>query len=239
MPGHLIEGRWEAQTNAATNEQIRRVRAQGDDVPPRRSTPGGEHPPEPGRYHLYVSYACPWAHRTLIFRKLKGLESMIGVSVVHWLMGDDGWTFADGPGVIPDTVNGAQKLWQLYVKRQARLYRPRHGAGALGQDERGPSSTTRAPRSSASSTRPSTRIGAAPGDYYPQALRPQIDALNARIYETVNNGVYRCGFASTQSAYDEAVAALFATLDDLEARLAERRVPARRPRRPRPTGGCS
>jgi putative glutathione S-transferase len=219
MPGHLIDGRWEAQTSAATNDKGGAFQRKASAF---RATiaPGGEHPPEPGRYHLYVSYACPWAHRTLIFRKLKGLESLIGVSVVHWLMGDDGWTFADGPGVIPDTVNGFRELWRVYVKAKpdysGKVTVPvlwDKTAGTIVNNES--SEIIRIFNSAFDSH------GAAPGDYYPLPLRPQIDALNARIYDTVNNGVYRCGFASSQSAYDEAVAALFATLDDLEARLAE------------------
>jgi putative glutathione S-transferase len=177
---------------------------------------------EAGRYHLYVSYACPWAHRTLIFRQLKGLEAMIGVSVVHWLMGDDGWTFASGPGVIPDTVNAASKLYEIYQRAQAD-YTGRVTVPVLWDKSR----ATIVSNESADIIRMFNSafdgLGATPGDYYPADLRSEIDALNAKIYDTVNNGVYRCGFASTQEAYDEAVAGLFATLDALEARLGHSR----------------
>jgi putative glutathione S-transferase len=221
MPGHLVDGRWEAQTTAATNSPKGAFERKPTTFR-ERIEPGGKYPPEKGRYHLYVSLACPWAHRTLIFRKLKGLEEMIGVSVVHWLMGDNGWTFADGPGVIPDTVNGAGKLWELYVRAKpdftGRVTVPVLWDKKLGTIVNNESSEIIRIFNSAFDP-----LGAKPGDYYPQTLRPEIDALNARIYETVNNGVYRCGFATTQAAYDEAVAALFATLDDLEARLSTRR----------------
>jgi putative glutathione S-transferase len=173
---------------------------------------------EAGRYHLYVSYACPWAHRTLIFRKLKGLEGMVGVSIVHWLLGDDGWTFADGPGVVPDDVNGASKLYEIY-QRGKPDYTGRVTVPVLWDKQRG----TIVSNESADIIRMFNSafdgLGAKAGDYYPAALRGEIDKLNAVVYETVNNGVYRCGFASTQEAYDEAVSALFATLDGLESRL--------------------
>jgi putative glutathione S-transferase len=219
MPGQLVDGRWETQNTAASNDTRgafqRKATSFRDWI-----TPDGEggFRAEAGRYHLYVSLACPWAHRTLIFRKLKGLEGMIGLSVVHWLMGDDGWTFASGPGVIPDTVNGASKLYEVYQRAKAD-YTGRVTVPVLWDKQR----ATIVSNESADIIRMFNSafdgIGATPGDYYPAALRGEIDALNAVIYETVNNGVYRCGFASTQAAYDEAVAGLFATLDDLEARL--------------------
>jgi putative glutathione S-transferase len=221
MAGQLIDGRWETQSAPATHNKSGAFE--------RKPTtfrnwiaPGGEFPPVAGRYHLYVSYACPWAHRTLIFRKLKGLESMIGVSVVNWLMGEEGWTFADGPGVIPDTVNGAQKLYEIYLRAKSD-YTGRVTVPVLWDKQRGAIVSNESADIIRMFNSAFDGLGAAPGDYYPAPLRPEIDALNARIYETVNNGVYRCGFAATQSAYDEAVAALFATLDDLEARLAGRR----------------
>ena len=221
MPGHLVQGRWEAQTTAATNNSKGSFERKATTFRGRIEA-GGRHPPERGRYHLYVSLACPWAHRTLILRKLKALEDFVGLSVVHWLMGDDGWTFAEGPGVIADSVNGASKLWELYVRAEpdytGRVTVPVLWDKALGTIVNNESAEIVRIFNSAFDA-----VGAAPGDYYPQALRPEIDALNARIYETVNNGVYRCGFASTQGAYDEAVAALFATLDELDARLATRR----------------
>jgi len=177
---------------------------------------------EPGRYHLYVSLACPWAHRTLIFRKLKGLEAMIDVSVVNWFMGDNGWTFHPAPGVVADNVNHAEFLYQIYLAAK-RDYTGRVSVPVLWDKQ------TRQIVNNESSdiirmfNSAFDGIGAKPGDYYPAALREEIDALNARIYPTVNNGVYRCGFARSQEAYDEAVVALFATLDEMERRLATRR----------------
>jgi len=173
---------------------------------------------EPGRYHLYVSYACPWAHRTLIFRKIKGLEPMIGVSVVNWLMGDDGWTFTPARGVIADNVNGADKLYEVYVRAKAD-YTGRVTVPVLWDKQTGAIVSNESADIIRMFNSAFDAVGAEPGDYYPQDLRPEIDEINARVYSTVNNGVYRCGFAATQPAYDEAVGALFATLDFLEARL--------------------
>ena len=177
---------------------------------------------EPGRYHLYVSLACPWAHRTLIFRKLKGLEGMIGVSVVNWHMGANGWTFAPGPGVIPDSVNGVTCLYELYTRSKGD-YSGRVSVPVLWDKQSGRIVSNESSEIIRMFNSAFDGVGAKPGDFYPAELRAEIDALNARIYATVNNGVYRCGFASTQAAYEEAAAALFATLDDLEARLSTRR----------------
>lgn len=176
----------------------------------------------PGRYHLYVSLACPWAHRCLILRRLKGLESMISHSVVHWFMGEDGWTFAPGDGVIADPVAGAEFLHQIYTRADP-LYSGRVTVPVLWDLER----DTIVSNESAEIIRMFNSgfdgVGAAPGDYYPAPLRDGIDTLNARIYTTLNNGVYKAGFATTQEAYEEAVHPLFDTLDWLEARLTSRR----------------
>jgi len=177
---------------------------------------------EAGRYHLYVSLACPWAHRTLILRKLKGLEGMIGVSVVNWLMREDGWTFAPGRGVVGDPVRGAQKLYELYVASRPR-YTGRVSVPILFDKTRGEIVSNESADIIRMFNSAFDAIGAASGDYYPADLRAEIDAINARIYATVNNGVYRSGFASTQPAYEAAATALFETLDMLEARLARQR----------------
>ena len=177
---------------------------------------------ERGRYHLYVSLACPWAHRTVIFRRLKGLEDAIGLAVVHWLSREHGWTFDPAPGVIPDTVNGARYLHEVYTKASPR-YSGRVTVPVLWDKVRGTIVNNESSEIIRMFNSAFDGVGATPGDYYPAELRPEIDAINARIYETVNNGVYRCGFATSQAAYDEAVGPLFATLDWLEARLATRR----------------
>jgi len=177
---------------------------------------------ERGRYHLYVSYFCPWAHRTLIMRELKGLTEMVGLSVTHWLMRENGITFAEGPGVEPDPLMGARYLYEIY-RAAAPDYSGRVTVPVLWDKE----IKTIVSNESAEIIRTFNSafdgIGAARGDYYPQDLRDEIDGLNARIYDTVNNGVYKAGFATTQKAYEEAVVPLFETLDWLEARLARQR----------------
>jgi glutathionyl-hydroquinone reductase len=177
---------------------------------------------EPGRYHLYVSLACPWAHRTLIMCALKGLEDLISVSVVNWLMRESGWTFADGPGVVPDAVNHAQYLHQVYTTADPH-YSGRVTVPVLWDKER----RTIVNNESADIIRMLNSafdgVGARPGDYYPEPLRGEIEAINARVYDTVNNGVYKAGFATTQAAYEEAIGPLFATLDWLEQHLSVRR----------------
>lgn len=178
---------------------------------------------EPGRYHLYVSYACPWAHRTLIYRSLKGLEDAIGVSVVHWLMRENGWTFQpDEDGVVGDDLFGSKYLYEIYLKA-APGYSGRVTVPVLWDKK---TETIVSNESSEIIRMFNTAFddaGAKAGDYYPEPLRAEIDKLNERIYATVNNGVYRAGFATTQDAYEEAVAPLFDTLDMLETRLASQR----------------
>jgi putative glutathione S-transferase len=177
---------------------------------------------EPGRYHLYVSHACPWANRTMIFRALKGLEPMIGVSVTHWLMAENGWTFAPGDGVMPDTVNGVSYLHQLYTLANA-TYSGRATVPVLWDKQRSTIVNNESSEIIRMLNSAFDGIGAKPGDYYPVPLRDEIDRLNARIYDTVNNGVYRAGFATAQEAYEAAVGPLFETLDWLEQRLQDRR----------------
>jgi putative glutathione S-transferase len=177
---------------------------------------------EAGRYHLYVSYACPWAHRTLIFRALKGLEDVISVSVVNWFMGEDGWTFEPADGVVPDDVNHAEFLRQVYTSAMSD-YTGRVTVPVLWDKKRNTIVSNESSEIIRMFNSAFDGLGATPADLYPDALREEIDALNERIYDTVNNGVYKAGFATTQEAYEEAVVALFDTLDWLEERLATRR----------------
>jgi putative glutathione S-transferase len=177
---------------------------------------------EAGRYHLYVSLACPWAHRTLIMRALKGLEDTISVSVVHWLMLERGWTFADGPGVIADTINHAAFLHQIYTLADPR-YTGRATVPVLWDKRRRTIVNNESSEIIRMLNSAFDAIGAKPGDYYPQTRRSDIDAVNARIYETLNNGVYKAGFATTQAAYEEAIGPLFETLGWLDQQLASRR----------------
>jgi glutathionyl-hydroquinone reductase len=182
----------------------------------------GPFPAEAGRYRLYVSLACPWAHRTLIFRALKGLGDMIPVSVTHWHMGEQGWGFEDAPGVVPDPVFGARHLHEVYSQASP---------GFTGRVTVPVLLDTHTRRIVNNESAEIIRIlndafdgiGATPGDYAPPDLLPEIEAVNARIYETLNNGVYRCGFARTQAAYDAAILPLFETLDWLEDRLSRQR----------------
>ncbi len=177
---------------------------------------------EAGRYHLYVSYACPWAHRTLIFRALKGLEDMIPVSVVSHFMGVDGWTFAPGEGVVPDSVNGKELLRDVYLASDPK-FTGRVTVPILWDKQRNCIVNNESSEIIRMFNSAFDGLGAIEGDYYPEELRGEIDQVNARVYETVNNGVYRSGFAGSQGAYDKAVRQLFDTLDWLEARLTTQR----------------
>lgn len=177
---------------------------------------------EPGRYHLYVSLACPWAHRALIFRALKGLEDAISVSTVHWFMGDRGWTFEPGDGVVPDAVNDANYLYEVYTAALSD-YSGRVTVPLLWDKQQNTIVSNESSEIIRMFNSAFDEVGATPGDYYPEALRGEIDELNERIYEPVNNGVYNCGFATTQEAYREAVGPLFEALDFLDDRLASRR----------------
>ncbi len=175
---------------------------------------------EPGRYHLYVSLACPWAHRTLIMRALKGLDSMIGLSVVNWLMREDGWTFAPGRGVVAVPIHGAKFLRDIYRASEpqftGRVTVPVLWDKTTGRIVNNESADILRMFGTAFDA-----VGAAPGDLYPEPLRTEIDAANARVYDTVNNGVYKAGFATTQEAYEAAIGPLFDSLDWLESVLAE------------------
>jgi putative glutathione S-transferase len=177
---------------------------------------------EPDRYHLYVSYACPWAHRTLIFRKLKRLESIISVDVVHPHMSESGWEFGGFPGATNDSVNEAHFLYENYLRA-----RPDYTGIVTVPVLWDKQQQTLVNNESSEIIRMLNSAfdawGDATVDFYPSHLRAAIDAVNADIYENVNNGVYRAGFATTQCAYENAFHHLFAALDRLEQRLAGQR----------------
>ena len=177
---------------------------------------------EADRYHLYVSLACPWAHRTLIFRQLKGLEDMISVSIVHWFMGEDGWTFAQDDGVIADSINQAKFMHQVYTSADSD-YSGRVTVPVLWDKYKNTIVSNESSEIIRMLNSGFDDIGALPEDYYPENLRNEIDTVNERIYHTLNNGVYKSGFATTQAAYEEAVLPLFETLDWLEQRLNQQR----------------
>ena len=177
---------------------------------------------EPGRYHLYVSLACPWAHRTLIFRKLKKLEQVISVSIVHHHMGKDGWTFLEEDGATGDTLYGFDFLHQIYTRADPN-YSGRVTVPVLWDKQE----QTIVSNESAEIIRMLNSAfdewGDASLDFYPASLRSQIDEINALVYSNINNGVYRAGFATTQEAYEEAFDDLFSTLDHIEERLSRQR----------------
>jgi len=219
--GHLENGKWREGRDARTvsGEFIRRDSQFRD-----RVTADGSSgfPAEKGRYHLYVSTACPWAHRTLIFRKLKGLEDAISTSIVDPVIEDQGWAFSDGAGCVPDTVNGFHHLHQVYSKARPD-YTGRVSVPVLWDKKQG---TIVNNESSEIIRMLNSEFEAFTGsreDFYPAPARPEIDAVNRVVYENINNGVYRTGFATTQEAYRRAFDALFATLGEMEARLARAR----------------
>ncbi|HEV3424798.1 MAG TPA: glutathione S-transferase family protein [Paraburkholderia sp.] len=226
--GLLVNGQWQDRwyDTASTGGRFVRkdaafrnwVTADGSAGPSGR----GGFEAEAGRYHLYVSLACPWAHRTLVVRALKGLQEMISVSSVHWLMLEHGWTFADGPGVVPDTINGARLLHQVYTAA-APDYTGRVTVPVLWDKRQATIVSNESSEIIRMLNSAFDGLGAQPGDFFPAALRTQIEEINARVYDTLNNGVYKAGFATTQRAYEEAVTPLFETLDWLDAWLATRR----------------
>jgi len=215
--GLLINGRWHDQwyDTKSTGGRFERPETVFRDW----IEPGGAFPPAKGRYHLYVSLACPWAHRALILRRLKGLEDVISVSVVHPYMGAQGWHFdASYPGATVDPINSCEYLHQVYVKARPD-YTGRVTVPALWDRERG----TIVNNESAEIIRMLNSAfddwGDAGRDYYPEPLRAEIDRVNADVYDRVNNGVYKAGFATAQEAYDEAFGRLFEALDGLDERL--------------------
>lgn len=226
--GLLVDGQWIDQwyDTKASKGRFIRTEAQfrnwitADGSPGPSGTDGFK--AEPGRYHLYVSLACPWANRTLIFRKLKGLEKMISISVVNPLMAEHGWTFIDDEGVIPDPLHQAQYLYQVYQAADAH-YSGRVTVPLLWDKQQNKPVSNESAEIIRMLNSAFDEIGATPGDYYPADLRVDIDRLNQPIYDRVNNGVYKAGFATTQEAYEEAVDELFAELDQLDQRLARQR----------------
>lgn len=226
--GMMINGTWQVQDTTAASEQGRFVRADSgfrnwitSDGSPGPSGEGG-FAAEPGRYHLYVSLACPWAHRTLILRRLKGLEGLISLSIVHPHMGEQGWSFAPAPGTLPDPVGQARYLHEVY-RRARQDYSGKVTVPVLWDRRR----DTIVSNESADIIRMLNStfdgLGATASDYAPADLLPEIDAINAFVYARINNGVYKAGFATDQAVYEEEVSQLFDALDQLELRLGQQR----------------
>lgn len=187
-------------------------------------TKDGEFAPEKDRYHLYVSLACPWANRTLIMRNLKGLQDFVSVSTVHWRMGKESWHFEKDQDSDEDPLFHAKFLYELYRKVDSN-YEENGGVVTvpLLWDKK---TNTVVSNESAEIIRMFNSafddVGALQGDYYPEALRTEIDAMNDRFYHSINNGVYRCGFAKSQEAYNQAYEELFDALDYLETHLQDK-----------------
>jgi putative glutathione S-transferase len=228
--GVMIDGRWTTDEDASklVFENGRWLRPQSSirhwitaDGSPGPTGDGGFEA-EPDRYHLFVSYGCPWAHRTLIFRQLKNLNEKIGISMALPRRSEDGWIFADEPGEHYDDCLGKHALWEVYAESHpgftGRVTVPLLYDKKTGRAVNNESSEIIRMLNSAFAA-----VGASPIDYYPVEHREEIDALNERIYNKLNNGVYRAGFAQTQDAYEEAFDEVFETLDFLDERLADRR----------------
>jgi putative glutathione S-transferase len=226
--GLLIDGTWHDEwldTASTGGRFVRKDSAYRNwvtaDGAPGPSGEGG-FPAEPGRYHLYVSLACPWACRAVMMRTLKGLEDVIGMSVVNWRMLEHGWTFDEAPGVVPDPIVGARYLYEIYTAAEPH-YTGRVTVPVLWDKVRGAIVNNESSEVIRMLGSAFDGLGATPGDYYPESLREEIDEVNARVYADVNNGVYRAGFATCQHAYEEAIGPLFETLDWLEQQLATAR----------------
>jgi putative glutathione S-transferase len=220
MPmGVLINGKWSAEQQLDDHKgRFIRAKTQYHHWVGEAEAP--EFAAEPARYHLYVSYACPWAHRTLITRKLRGLEGVISLSIVDPVIGDDGWYFSDAPGCIPDRVSGARFLREIYLKANTH-YSGRVTVPVLWDRQQ----ETIVNNESREIMRMFDTVfnGSADANFCPAQSRQLIDETIDALYEPINNGVYRAGFAGTQDAYEEAVTELFAALDKWEQHLARQR----------------
>ncbi len=177
---------------------------------------------EAGRYHLYVSLACPWCHRVMIMRRLKKLGKLISVSIVNSVMGEQGWSFAPGRGVVEDIIHNADYLHQVYTAAKPD-YTGRVTVPVLWDRKQNTIVSNESADLMRMFNQAFDACGAAPGDFYPKPLREQIDEVNEIVYHQVNNGVYKAGFATSQKAYEEAVLPLFETLNMLEQRLSQQR----------------
>ena len=226
--GLLIDGQWQDKwydTEVSGGRFVREdagfrnwVTADGRAGP----TGVGGFKAEANRYHLYVSLACPWAHRTTIYRKLKGLEDMISLSVVHPFMGDKGWTFAEGAGVIADPIVNVSYLYEVYVAAKPD-YTGRVTVPILWDKKTNTIVSNESSEIIRMLNSAFDEVGATDVNFLPKALLAEIDTINEFVYSAVNNGVYKAGFATTEAAYKEAVVTLFDALDTLEARLADQR----------------
>jgi glutathionyl-hydroquinone reductase len=216
MSGYLENGQWHDgwyDTQATQGEFVRSESGFRNWV---TADGSGDYPAEAGRYHLYVSLACPWAHRTLIARALKKLEAAVPVSIVEPVMSDQGWAFS---AALPDHANGFSHLHQLYTAAKPD-YTGRVLVPVLWDTKTGTIVSNESEEIMRMLNQAFNAFGDDQIDLYPPLLRGEIDGINQVIYENINNGVYRCGFASSQAAYEKAFARLFETLDRVEGLLA-------------------
>ena len=226
--GPLVDGNWKNEwyDTAKSGGRFERSRSQFRDFVTRDGTPapGRERgfKSEPGRYHLYVSHACPWAHRTVIVRKLKKLEQIISLDIVHHFMGADGWTFLQEDGATGDSLFGSKFLHEIYTRADPG-YSGRVTVPVLWDKKTGTIVSNESSEIIRMLNSAFNEWGDAALDLYPASLRSEIDTINDRIYPSINNGVYRAGFATTFQAYEEAFDELFAALDEMEERLSQSR----------------
>ena len=222
-PGMLVEGEWITERWRG-DEEGRFIRTSTSFRDRITADGSSGYKAAAGRYHLYISWACPWAHRTAIVHKLKGLDNAIGLSAVGSFMSDDGWAFHEEPGVIPDTVNGARYLREIYTLADPN-YTGRVTTPVLWDMETGTivNNESRDIIRMLDHEFDAVEGARADVDFCPKVLREQVDRTIDEIYDPINNGVYRTGFATTQMAYEEAVTQLFDALDHWEVVLSERR----------------
>ena len=227
--GLLVDGKWHDTWYDTKSSGGKFIRSEAQfrnwitaDGSPGPSGEGG-FSAESGRYHLYVSYACPWAHRTLIFRQLNGLSDHISVSAVHPDMLTEGWTFeTDDHGATGDTLFGSSHAHQIYTRADA-TYSGRVTVPILWDKQRNTIVSNESSEIIRMLNSAFDHITGNTHDYWPEDMREPIECINERIYDTFNNGVYKCGFATSQEAYDAAITPLFDTLDWLEDILSEHR----------------
>jgi putative glutathione S-transferase len=219
----FVDGEWRSESYESTNEDGEFERQETSFRDRVRDDPDAEFPVEAGRYHLYVSYACPWAHRTLLVRALKGLEDVVSYDVVDPYRDEDGWQFTpEKDGCTPDTVNGFDYLREAYRAADPNVT-GRVTVPVLWDREEGTIVNNESAEIMRMLDVEFDRLAGRDVDLYPEGLRSEVDRVVDAIYEPINNGVYRAGFANSQSAYDEAVADLFDALDHWDEVLADRR----------------
>ena len=225
--GRLVDGAWTEDENTSSKsgkfmrpESVFRnwVTADGSAGPSGRDG----FKAEPGRYHLYVSHNCPWAYRAMLFRRLKGLEDHISIAISASSRKDEGWTYVPEEGCLPDEVNGVTYLHEAYTNADPQ-YTGRVTVPTLWDKERRTIVNNESSEIIRMFNNAFDEVGATGPDFYPEELRDEIDAVNEDVYAYINNGVYRCGFATTQEAYEEAFDNLFNTLDAMEERLSKHR----------------